>query len=247
MMTRYLLHISLCLMGMYLASPTPASAQLPFSAAGAALRAGSLGGGVEVATPLLPNLNLRLGVTGATFSYDTDYSGNDYELDLNLLTLSALGDYHLLGGGFRVTGGLMLNGNGLDVVGTPGGDAGPLTFAIGGQVYDATAEVQAFTGEIEFNSVAPYAGLGWGNMVGRDKRIGLLLDVGFVFQGSPTITMGTIDTLDDTTPIPGDAEGRTARQILLDNVKQEEAELADDISSFDMYPVISLGVSYRFL
>jgi len=241
-----ILHVALGLT-LGLGLPAVSAAQAPGSAAGLALRASTLGGGIEVATTLMPNLNLRLGANGASYSYDTDYSGNDYEFDLSLQSFSALADYHLVGGGFRLSGGLMLNGNGLDIVGRPGSSADILTFSIGDQVYDATTEVQAFTGEIEFPSLAPYAGIGWGNMIGDDKKWGLMLDIGFVLQGSPTVTMGTVDTLDDTTPIPGDAQGRTAKQILLDNVKTEEAELEDDISTFDLYPLISIGVSYRFL
>lgn len=225
----------------------PAAADAPLSALGIGVRAGTLGGGLEVVTPLLPKLNVRGAINAASYSYDTDYAGNDYEFDLSLLTFGGLLDYHLLDGGFRVTGGLLLNGNGLDAVAIPGEAAGDdLTFEIGGQIYDASAEVQAFTGEIEFGSVAPYAGLGWGNPIGWDKQWGLTLDVGFMFQGSPSITMDTIDTLDDTTPVPGDAQGRTPKQILRDNVDEEVAELEEDVSAFDMYPVLSLGLTYRF-
>ena len=242
MRTRLILTLVLCL-----ALTGMSAAQPPGSAIGAAIRLGSLGAGLEAATPLLPRLNLRVGYNKADLSYDTDYAGNDYEFDLGLQTVAALGDFHVFGGGFRITGGVMLNGNGLDVTGSPGGQMGALTFEIGDQVYDATSDVTAFNGEIEFNSLAPYAGIGFGNMVGEDKRLGFLLDIGAVLQGSPTITMSTVDTLDDTTPVPGDAQNRTPRQILLDNVAKEEAELEDDISTFNLYPVISLGISYRFM
>ena len=64
-----------------LAAAMPIRAQSPGSAAAVSLRLSTLGGGVEVATPVLPKLNLRAGIHGASYSYDTDYSDNDYEFE----------------------------------------------------------------------------------------------------------------------------------------------------------------------
>ena len=36
---------------------------------------------------------------------------------------------------------------------------------------------------------------------------------------------------------------RQALQILID---REEQDLQDDVADYDMYPVVSLGISYRF-
>jgi hypothetical protein len=63
-----ILHVALGLT-LGLSLPTVSAAQTPGSAAGLALRAGTLGGGIEVATTLMPNLNLRLGANSASYSY----------------------------------------------------------------------------------------------------------------------------------------------------------------------------------
>lgn len=215
------------------------------SAVGVALRGSTLGGGIEAATPVMEKLNLRLAVNGAGYSYDTDYAGNDYEFDLKLFTVSALADYHLLGGGFRLSAGAVLNGNGLDAVATPGREQGQLVFEIGDQEYDATNDVTEFVGDIEFASVAPYAGIGWGNMVGEGRKWGVLFDIGVLFQGSPTVTLDVEENL-PTAPIDPQT-GKSPKETLRDNVAKEEAELEDDISAFNIYPVVGLALTYRFM
>jgi hypothetical protein len=53
-------------------------------------RISTLGGGLEVAKGLTPWLGLRGGVNYFTYSYDSEESGNQYELELELKVLVSL-------------------------------------------------------------------------------------------------------------------------------------------------------------
>lgn len=198
---------------------------------GVALKAGSLGMGVEAATAVGEKLNVRAGLNTASLTYNGTESGNEFEFDLTLSSIAAMADWYVFDGGFRVSSGLVLNNNGLDA--TAEAELGE--YEIGGRIY-RPEEVGVFRGEIEFSSLAPYFGIGWGNMVGWDKTLGLVVDLGFMYQGSPSVSLWTDETLPEA----------TAQRTLEENLRQEESELEDAIEEFAVYPVISVGLSYKF-
>jgi hypothetical protein len=94
--------------------------------------------------------------------------------------------------------------------------------------------------DVDFDPIAPYAGLGFGRAPGSGSGLGVTLDLGVLFQGKGDVTL--------TPRIPAgsplnDPVARQAFQILVD---REERDLQDDVNDYDMYPVVSLGISYRF-
>ena len=74
-------------------------------------RISTLGGGLEVAKGLTPWLGLRGGGNYFNFSYDAEESGNKYELELELKNAGVFVDIHPFKQAFRITGGIMYNGN----------------------------------------------------------------------------------------------------------------------------------------
>jgi hypothetical protein len=90
------------------------------------------------------------------------------------------------------------------------------------------------TAKLDFKTIAPYAGLGWGNGVGEDKKLGFTLDLGVAFQGSPEATLAATGGV-----LATDAN-------FLANLEREERNLEDDIKSFKLFPVLTVGLSYRF-
>ncbi len=198
-------------------------------AEGSALSAkiGTLGLGLEFAQSLSPAVNLRLGLNNYTYGYTTTKSDINYDFDLKLQSLSALLDWHPGGDGFRISGGLLSNGNKLDAVATPVGNVD-----VGGTSYPA-ALVGTLSGKIEFNSVAPYVGIGWDNLTGKNRGFGVAFDLGVAFQGSPKVDL-TANGL-----IAGDAGFQA-------DLATEEQQLKDDLKGYKYYPVLSLGLTYIF-
>jgi len=187
----------------------------------------TLGLGVEGTARILPKLNARLGINYYPYTYDEEEDDVDYDIDMNLFSGSALLDWHPFAGVFRISAGLVLNRNELDM------EARPTGFVeIGDQEY-APAEVGTLSGDVDFRSVAPYVGIGWGNAVGEDKRWGFVCDLGIVFQGSPDADLAA------TGPIASDPTFQA-------DLAKEEENLEDDLDFFKYYPVISFGISYKF-
>ena len=59
------------------------------------------------------------------------------------------------------------------------------SYSIGNRTYTG-AEVGTITGTVDFASSAPYFGVGWGNAT--SGRLGIALDLGLVFQGTPQVS-----------------------------------------------------------
>lgn len=197
--------------------------------AGVSIRLGTLGLGIEAATSVLPKLNIRGGIQG--FSGDleeVDADDIEYNFSLDFLTLGVLADWHAFDGGFRLSGGLMINNNEMVGIAAPQN----VEYEIGDQTYRPD-DVGTLKGTLGFSSLSPYLGVGWGNMVGDGKKWGLMADIGLLFQGSPEVDFS--------------ASGLIAEDPeFVANLEREERRAEEDLEEFDAWPVISIGVSYRF-
>ena len=193
-----------------------------------AAKASSLGLGAELTAGVTQTINGRLGFNAFTYDYDGTESDVEYEFTLNLLTVSALLDWHPFDSGFRITGGVLYNGNDVDAE----GKRTNLSYTIGDVTYTA-AEIGTLTGTIDVNSVAPYIGIGWGNAVGKDKKWSFVFDLGVIYQGSPEVALSANGTL-------------SSDATFLTELEKERRELEDDLDSYKYYPVIAFGVSYKF-
>jgi hypothetical protein len=195
------------------------------------LRAGTLGGGVELAHAFTETLGFRLAANGLNYKTTETYESVDYDAKLKLATGQLLLDWFPFSNNFRISAGAMYNGNKLtlDGIPSPGG-----TFTINGISYP-TSEVSALNGAVGFKKAAPYVGLGYGRPVGK----GLLFtaDLGVLFQGSPQSTL--------TATCGAAASVSTCSQIQ-SNVAAEQAQLNDDMKQYQYYPVLSIGLAYVF-
>jgi hypothetical protein len=196
------------------------------------INGGTTGFGLGVAGAMSEKFSGRLGFDTFKKTITKSDSDGDYRGDLKLQTISLLGDWYPFAGAFRTTLGVVANGNKVTLTATPTG--GSYTF--NGQTYYAN-EVGSYAGEMKFNSVAPYFGIGWGNPVEKSKTWGFVTDIGVLFQGSPkvssTVTCGTAATPQQCTDLKSDVAASTAK-------------LESDSKNYKYWPVISVGVSYHF-
>lgn len=194
------------------------------------LELGTTGLGLHVTTPLTQQLNARIGVNVANYSYEGNTSDMDYDFKLKLKTVDALLDYHPFDGVFRVTGGVVYNGNKIDARGKPDGG----TYTINNVVYSAAAAGD-LSSKIDFRKAAPYLGIGWGNAV-REAGFAFGMDLGLMFQGTPKTRLASNNCT---------AVAIVCSQLASD-VAAENVKLGEEVKDFKLYPVIRVGVSYRF-
>jgi len=195
---------------------------------GLALKGSTLGGGVEYEGTLGDYLGLRLGVNYLQFGTDFTAGDINYDADFNLQTASGLIDWYPLAGAFRVTAGVMLNGNDADISASP---AAPVK--IGDVVYNPQM-VGSLDGSVNFNDIAPYAGIGWSSGRGNQAGLSVAFDIGVLFQGAPSI-----DNYHATGPLAGNPafEAQLAKEV---------AKVEDELDPYQYYPVVALTLTYRF-
>jgi hypothetical protein len=216
------------LSGALMALPAPAADPATGGVA-AAVVGSTLGIGGEVAYRWNGQFGTR--IAGYAFSYSDSgtESGINYDADLDLSSFGAYLDWYPFLHGLRVTAGWFAADNGIDVVGRPGQGG---SYDIGGTTFTA-AQVGTLSGNADLGSSAPYLGLGWQFGAGG-KGFHVNLDAGVLFQDSPTVQL---------TSTGGTQSGNPQLTQALDS---ESRDLEDELDKLELYPVISLGLGYRF-
>ena len=194
------------------------------------LKMGTLGAGLELTMEAAENVNLRFGGNYFKLSREIDVEDNAYDMDLKLNSFTALADWYVADSSFRVTAGAFINENGLS-----GTSLASNTYEINDTIY-TSAEVGTLTADIGFKSVAPYLGIGWGNPLADDSDWSFMADLGIVFAGKPSLDIMTTGGTFSNNP------------LLLADIEQAEQDFrdTDEISYLKYYPVISVGLNYRF-
>jgi hypothetical protein len=204
------------------ANPAPAATPAPFDIG---IAAGTAGLGAQVSVQVLSqSLALRAVVNGLSYSHDTTSDGVDYKGKLKLNNQSLLLDWAPFSGSFRFTGGVVLNHNSLRLDGKPDGSTG--TYEVNGHSYTA-AQVGVLTAQVKFNKTSPYLGLGWGGA--PESGLHFIGDIGVIAQGKPKATLT-------------DSGGGVSASDL----QQSQDQLQHDLDKFRWYPVVQLGLGYRF-
>jgi hypothetical protein len=194
-------------------------------AAGVGLRAGTTGVGGDVGWNLAPTLDARVGYSALSFSHNLNATDVRYDAKLKLSNLSALIDFSPFIGAFRFTGGLIANDNKYNLAGTGA------TYRINGNTYQAS-EV-GLSGTVKSGrSLAPYLGIGYGNVA--RAGVNFYFDLGIMFMGSPKASL------------VASCGGSANCAQLRNDLNAEQARLQDDLSRFKYYPVANIGLTIGF-
>ncbi|MGE5402918.1 MAG: hypothetical protein ACM3S2_21170 [Ignavibacteriales bacterium] len=190
------------------------------------VKASTIGLHLEAYRSIGTDFNVHLG--GSFFSYAYNQSPDpkeDYSLnaDLKLNSFTALVDWMPFeSSSFRISGGLSYNNNQPQVTAIP-----QITKVIGGDVYNKD-NLGNLDVTLTFNKIDPYIGIGIGNPTGGESRFGVVFDMGVFYQGKPGVKLHA-DGLLSPSASP-----------------EQEAIVQENIKWFQWYPVVSLGVSYKF-
>lgn len=198
------------------------------------VRAGTPGAGAELTTRLASRLDLRLALAGWDQDVTVTTDNVRYDGTLELRHALALVDWHPADGAFRLTGGVAFNEDRLEAT-------APVADLVAGEIPDLPAglELGTLRGRAEGDPVAPYLGLGWGDPLGGDGGWSFALDLGVILLGSPEVSL-ELDTPLPIDQVPG------LRELLEAAVAAEEADLEGEIGDYDLLPVVSFSVGYRF-
>jgi len=207
----------------------PAAQRETEGRSGAALTAkvSTLGLGADLNLRISDSMTARFGFNSGSY-YSANSNINGYDTDVLLQTVNALADWYPYQGSFRATGGLFYNNNKATLKAIPGING----IVINGKNYPAS-DVASMQSTMTFNAIAPYLGIGWGNPVAKDKGWGMTTDIGVLFQGTPNVDLVATCT-------------GTSCGTFQSDLAAEQAKLENEVSKFQFWPVVSIGISYQW-
>jgi hypothetical protein len=211
----------------------------------------TLGIGVEAGTAVTRQSNLRGGFNFLNYDRVFTKDGINYGGQLRLRSVEAHYDW-FLGHGFHVSPGVLIyNGNRVDGTATvPGGRV----FTLGSRTYTSNPVNPVMgTAEIDFskNKVAPMATVGVGNLLRRHgRRFSIGFETGVVFESAPKAMLNFAGSACVTLSACQDVASSAQIQ---DDIRLEANKINNGTPPYDVaqkvlkyYPVISVGIGYRF-
>jgi len=217
----------------------------PFSGIGIGVKLGTVGIGFDVATPLFPGrLNLRGGA--GFFSYSTTFTASNDNIlgTLKLNNAEAMVDFFPFHGSFRISGGATVYNN-TAVNGTLTFAAGT-SFTVGNTKYISAPAPNSEAGTAAFkfgNNTVPRFTLGWGNMVPRTGRLKFETEIGIEYIGNPPVAWNLTGQACTTTD--GSTCSSAYGPVAPSDIAQENTNIQNDLNDLKVFPVVSIGLSYK--
>jgi hypothetical protein len=203
---------------------TPASAQDSRWSVG--LTGGTLGVGPQVSFRPIPQFGVRANAGFLSVSRDEEVDDIDYDGDLNLNSYGAMLDWFPTGGGLRISLGGRVNNTDIDLVGRP-----TTSVTVGNTTY-TPQQIGTLSGTVTTDDFAPLLTIGYGGTLAEGFTIGA--EIGVLWQGEPEIgNLRGTGLLANTPQLQADIE-------------REEREIEDDLSDYDMWPILQVEFLYRF-
>jgi hypothetical protein len=194
------------------------------------VQGGTQGVGVGAALSINSMFGLHADFNGLNFSHNFTFGGNLYEDDVHLRQGGIYGDFFpWSSNGFRLTGGVRFNDDHLTAVSTPTNG----TYDFAGKHYPAYPGEFA-TAEVRYPTAMPYFGIGYGHQA-TSKGFGIIADLGVAY-GIPDSSYTLSPTL---VRLAGPAGSNEIASTGLQELKQK-------VSPYRWYPVVQIGLSYRF-
>lgn len=199
--------------------------------------ASTLGLGGAIVAKINPNLNARVGINAFSFDLTYEETRASYDSEVNLFNvLTALDYYPAKNSGFHASLGVVYTNNNADGVATASDiiddvDLGAFNIAVD-DLLDVNADVSTS------RNFAPYIGIGWGNPIAGGLRF--WANVGVMFPGSPDVDLSPNFQIDEN------LISDEIRQDIQEGIEEEERDIEDELEGFNIFPIVSIGLSYSF-
>jgi hypothetical protein len=219
----------------------------PFAHFAVGVTVGTLGPGVEVVTTMSRRTNLRLDGHFLNYSHTFSQDGISYNARVRLRDYRASYDYYPFAGGFRVSAGVeaynQFNGNAAVTI--PVGQS--ITFN-DVDYYSSAADPLHGSASVAYpNKVAPTLTLGWGNAIPRSgRRWGFPFEIGAAFTGAPSFNLAMAGSACTSPNDPLSCAPVNSDVNFQTDLAAERKKIVNDIKPFRVYPILSMGVTYRF-
>ncbi len=214
----------------------------PFSTVAFGIRAGSLGAGAEIATPLSRTLNLRASVNYMSFRYSFRIDGINYYTRADFRSGQVGIDWFPFHGGFHISPGYMYFNTGLAGAAkvTPG-----QSFVLDSTTYiNSVDDPVGGAASITYSQhYAPVLMFGFSNIIPRTGgHFSMPFEFGAAYTHAPVMAVdlaGTACTNQGCFNAGNDPDTQA-------NLKREVNELNESVSKVPVFPIVTLGIAVRF-
>jgi hypothetical protein len=213
----------------------------PFRTYAFGFKADTLGLGFEVATPLALRINLRSSINFFAFNDPFSIDGVNYDARLHLKSSETVLDI-FPGHGLHISPGILYFKSSMSAP----ANVGPgQTFVLGTQTFLNSVDdpVSGSSTVVYPRTFAPMLLIGFGNIIPRSgRRLSVPFEFGVAYTGAPKISValnGTACTTDGCVNFSQNAQAQTF-------LKQEIYNLNEDLKRYPVFPIVSLGLAYRF-
>jgi hypothetical protein len=224
--------LSVCLVTLGLraeTTPMPVTSEpaIPRFAIGA--EAGTAGFGPFAVITANKRFTFDVGYTWLSYGYDFSDNEGDYNGDLKFSNVQVIANWHPMAGSFHLSAGVFLSDNKVTLTAKAKPGVG---YGIGDHNYSGN-QITSVDGTVELTKgAAPYLGVGWSKNP-ANSGFGFYCKLGVLFMDSPSTKLVAY----------GPAAGSAQVQA---DLRKDEASANDDLNSLRYYPVIEMGVMYRF-
>lgn len=204
------------------------------------VQGGSMGNGLALGYGISDSLKLRGGYNSFEGGADFDEGDLSYEASLELDNQFLMLDYHPFGWAFRFTVGFYNNGNAIrgsataSVNETIGSGADTITF---------TKEGTVTTDLVYQDSMATYAGIGFGTAAKSSGGLGFSLDIGVVSTGPLKVNVGLADSTRQTLIDAGTSNAEIDAAIAAET---SDIDGNEEFEDFDAWLLFQLGINFSF-
>jgi len=209
------------------------------------LKASTLGGGVDISRALGRHFALRGSVNLVDFAFPFSIDGVTYDSQFNFRSGGVSVDLFPRHGALRISPGVLYLKNNLSAIsGVPPGKY----FELGEQGFINSVDdpLNGTAGVVFPRRVAPMITFGFRNLLfGKGEGSGRLsfpVEFGAAYSGAANIDVtlnGTACTLEGCFTFAQNAEAQ-------DSLKAEIKKLNNRLDNFPIYPIVSMGATYRF-
>ena len=210
--------------------------------------------GLSVGTSLGEYFNVRGVGNGYSYSRDIEDDSGNYHGTVKLFSTGLLFDYQPFAGAFRLSAGLLSNGNKITLDGKPSAtgeyDVGDCTYV------PSTSDPLKVHGETGFKKMAPYAGIGWGGNMSAEPGFYGTFDIGVMFSGPANVKLGASGSARAKAgQNPSCGDSTTDHDVNNDPtfapVFQAERQKAEDdannqVGKYKLWPALGFGFGWRF-
>lgn len=212
-----------------------------------------LGVGLSVGTGVGDRFNVRGVYHGYTYDdeFEDSGSGATYDGEIDLKSFGVLGDWHPFKGAFRITAGLMSNGNQINLRGVADANS---RYEVGDCTFESDPnDPLRVDGVVDFKSTAPYLGLGWGGNMNAEPGFYGTFDIGVMFSGSPDTSLSGRGSARNanaaqaaTCGDPVAYQDVSSYPQFRQEVQNAEDDVNEETKDFEYWPNIALGIGWRF-